>query len=484
MFKIFNEKVTLYIDDTSIRLLVCQGQRIKRWGEVKLDPGMIKGSVVLKEVDVTDRLKQLLEAQEVNNKKVTLGFSGLHSLTRPVVLPELPKSMIPEAVAREARRVLPIPLDQLYLSWRLFPSAKGRIQAFMAANPRKTVDSMMKILRKAGLEASHMTIKPLVLTRAVPENTAILIDVQPSEFDIIVLSEGVPQPIRTISLPDTELTWQQKLEMITSDLERTIQFFNSNNAEKTLTPEIPIYMSGEINGKIELYRELSNTFKHPVKPLTSSLKGVEEIDLGRYMVNAAMNIKSGASGREATFPISDLNVLPSPYLPKPISPAKLLAIPVGAAVIGIVVPLVILVQSASANIEGLQRELDATNLTTNQKMAEQRTLQAGVADLQTQVAADKSTLTDLENSVEYLQNTQEIVNGDLNITLSAAPPTVTITGISETGGTLTITGASPDEKGVLDYARTLKLSGRFAETTISSLKQGTTGVDFTLTLNR
>lgn len=482
MFNIFGEKITLYIDDTRIRLLVVQGTRIKKWGEVKLDPGMIKGSVILKEKDIAARLALLLETHKVSGKKVTLGFSGLHSLTRPVVLPELPKSMIPEAVAREARRVLPVPLDQLYLSWRLFPSVKGRVQVFMAANPRNSVDSMMKILRKAGLEASHMTIKPLVLTKAVAENTAIVVDVQPSEFDIIVLSDGIPQPIRTISLPDTELTWQQKLEMVTSDLERTIQFFNSNNPEKTLTPNVPIYLSGEINGKEELYNQLADTFQRPVKPLTSPLKGMEEIDQGRYMVNAAMTIKSPSPERASTFPIADLNMLPAPYHPKPISPAKLLAIPAGAAVIGIIVPMVMLMQNASANIQGLQKNLDATNLAANHAMVQQNQLTASVSKLESQVAADKTAATNLEQSVSYLATSQESLSGDLSIVISAAPPTVTITGISDTSGVLTINGTTTDSKSVLNYASALKASGRFSETTISSLKQQAASVDFTITL--
>ena len=36
--------VTLYIDDTSIRLLVTSGKRVKKWADVPLPPGMVKNS--------------------------------------------------------------------------------------------------------------------------------------------------------------------------------------------------------------------------------------------------------------------------------------------------------------------------------------------------------------------------------------------------------------------------------------------------------
>jgi Tfp pilus assembly PilM family ATPase len=155
--------------------LVSQGQHIKKWADLKLEPGLVKSSVVANEEEVAARIKLLLETQKVNTKKVSLGYSGLHSLTRPATLPQLPKAMLPEAVAREARRVLPVPLDQLYISWHTLPCPKGRVQVFIAATPRKIADSLVETLHAAGLEPRRMSIKPLLLTKAATVNTAILV---------------------------------------------------------------------------------------------------------------------------------------------------------------------------------------------------------------------------------------------------------------------------------------------------------------------
>jgi len=117
----WNDKVILYIDDTSLRLLVTSGQKIKRWADMRLEAGMVKDSMVLQEDEVGAKIKNLLRGQKVSTKKVILGLSGLHSLTRPANLPLLPKAMLAEGVTREARRVLPVPLDQLYLTWKIIP---------------------------------------------------------------------------------------------------------------------------------------------------------------------------------------------------------------------------------------------------------------------------------------------------------------------------------------------------------------------------
>ena len=39
--------VTLYVDDTSLRLMVTDGKQIKEWAELPLEPGLIKGNVVI-----------------------------------------------------------------------------------------------------------------------------------------------------------------------------------------------------------------------------------------------------------------------------------------------------------------------------------------------------------------------------------------------------------------------------------------------------
>jgi type IV pilus assembly protein PilM len=467
----WSNTVTLYVDDTSVRMLVLDGQRVKKWAQTDLEPGLIKGGVVTVEGEVGNKIKQLLQENDVRAKWVILGFSGIHSLTRPASLPILPRNMLPEAVAREARRVLPVPLDQLYLSWRLAPSPKGKIHIFMAATPRKAADSLVKTLRIAGLTVRQMAIKPLALTKLVPENTAILIDVQPDEFDIVILNNGVPQPIRTVTFPNTELNWDKKLEMITSDVNRTIKFFDTNNPEKPLTAEVSVYASGELMSQPELLQNLGTVLGRAVVPLQPTLKGPEQIDLSRYLVNVALSVKSAPMLREPSFAVASLNMLPAPYQPKPISTTKLIGIPCGVAVVGVLVPMVLMMQDASANILALQSQVDKMNEITAQKTEEKTMLTKNIADLQKQSDATKTAYENLKLSLDKLTSSQEIVNGDLQLVLNLKPEAVEISSITQADGGLSIQGKAPTQAEVLAYARDLDLSNRFVQTTVASVQE-------------
>ena len=180
------EIVTLYIDDSCVRLLVTRGKQIKKWADLPLEPGLVKNRVVIKEAEVSNKVKQLFKVLKVRSKKVVVGVSGLNCLTRPISFPHIPGELLEEAVMREAKRTLPVPPEQLYLSWQTIPAPPGKTQVFLVAIPQKMADAMLKTLRGAGLKPYLMELKPLALARATKEATSIIVDVQPAEFDIVI----------------------------------------------------------------------------------------------------------------------------------------------------------------------------------------------------------------------------------------------------------------------------------------------------------
>ena len=110
-------KVTLYIEDTDIKLVITKGNQVEKWASLLLEPSLVRDGVILDEDLVANSIKTLLELGGVTKKKVIVGLSGLNSIFRIISLPELPQALLPEAVENEAGRVIPVPLEQVYLSY-------------------------------------------------------------------------------------------------------------------------------------------------------------------------------------------------------------------------------------------------------------------------------------------------------------------------------------------------------------------------------
>ena len=125
--------MTLYFKDTGIKLLIARGKKAEQWASVSLEPGLVVGGVIANETKVADKVREIFATVKhsalaglISGKgKLIVGLSGRDSLYRVISLPILEKSLLPEAVKREAARVLPVALDQLYLAYQRIPGGEN-----------------------------------------------------------------------------------------------------------------------------------------------------------------------------------------------------------------------------------------------------------------------------------------------------------------------------------------------------------------------
>lgn len=462
------EKVALYIDDTSLRLLVTQDRLVKEWATLPLESGIVKNNVVVNEAEVAARIRHLFKALKIGTKKIAVGISGLHCLSRPIILPQLPKEMLEEAVKREAKRLLPVPLEQLYLSWQNIAAPEGKIQVFLVAIPRNTIDALFKTLRLAGVRPYLLDLKPLLFTKMAKEATAVIVDVQDNEFDVVVMSEGIPQPVRTIPFAGEELSGPEKINMIVNDIERTISFFNSNNPGKSLAATVPIFVSGELV-KPKASKSLSADTGHPVIPLSSPLQHNEGFVPTQYMANIGLTLHKAATGKDYGPSTINMNALPLTYKSNGVSLAKILTIAGAAVVVGSLLSVSMLVRGASTDITSVRGQLAVTEQLLQQKTLKRQELSKDIVQLQKQVTDIQASLDKFAVATSSLQKQTTRLNQDLKMTLSALPQSITLKSIGHNGKLLTVSGRAQDEKAIMTYVNRLNADELFADITVTSI---------------
>ena len=394
-----NSTTTLYISDTGIRLMVTRGKRITKLADMPLDMSLSDVSGEEKDAELVAKIKLLFKSNRISTRKIILGLSGLHCLTRPIILPELPKTMLNEAITREAKRVLPVPLDQLYISWQIISTSEGKTQVFMVAIPRHIADTLVRILNKTGFKPYLMDIKPIALSRVSREANAIIVDIQPKEFDIIIMSGGIPQTVRTVSFPREHLTQMDRLSIVRDELKRTIQFYNSNNPENLMQPNTAMLVSGELVDEAETMEFLAQELGYKVSLLLSPLKCLKQLDPSHHLVNVGLALKELV--KEAGPLLSNINTLPLPYQPKQIPRNRLVAVPAAVVAVGLVVLLFFTVQNAAAKIEKDQSTLESTRMRFEQKQAQKKELVQNIAATEKKLA---SMIADRKNYTAALES--------------------------------------------------------------------------------
>jgi len=482
---------TLFIDDTEIRLLVAKGKRVQKWARLPLEPGLVRDGVIRDEAQVVERLRELFKLEKVTAKKVIAGLSGLNSLYRLITLPELPEAVRDEAVRHEARRVIPVSLDQVYLAYQPLPSPKGETRLFLAAFPRNAADALIRTLRQAGVEPYLMDLAPLALCRNANEPRAIIVNAWSTNLDIVVMVDRVPQVIRSLSLPSEATSLSEILPAITEELDRTITFYNSSHKENPLDSTVPVFVSGDLAESPESWQSLAGKPGYSVSILPSPMEFSEGFNPNQFMVNIGLALKELLLEKEeANFSLVNLNALPQVYLPKARPMAGIL-IPIAIAIVGIgalfyTVPLL---QNSMAETDALRAQLPPAQRLVAEHQKAIITLQEQVAQAEPQIKPVEATAGVFEATFTNLGEVRAQVDKDLSQIVNLVPAdiallyggdTVTIdvelldqAEITHSVEQVTVTGVAPGEegyKGIFRYARALRSSGRFSMVIISSIE--------------
>jgi type IV pilus assembly protein PilM len=475
---------TLYIDDASIKLMVTRGKRVSKLGDVPLDINQMNNSDEEKQTELVTKIKHLIKTNKINTKKVIVGISGMQCISRPTVLPLLPKTMLDEAFLREARRVFPVPPEQLHISWQIISESQGNMKAFMVAVPKYIADPLLNALNQVGLRPYLMDIKPLALARLVKEPTAIILDIQATEFDIVIMSEGIPQPIRTISLPQEVTTLADKLLIVKDELKRTIQFFNSNNPDQPVTHDVTVYVSGELADEPDAYETMAQETGYRIMPLMSPLKCLKQLDTSHYLANVGLALKELPKESGALLP--NINTLPLSCLPKQMNLNRVMAIPAAAVAIGLVVMLAMTIQNAGANITMSQTKLDAAEIVIAKKQAQKNKLAGDIQTLQSKIAGNEKTRDSFISAYDSIMESGTSLNNDLTAIVDNIVEDLALFSLNHSNG-MFISGRAATEQEVLEYVRNLQDTGRFREITITNLSKAsssneTSEMDFSLSL--
>ena len=455
--------VTLDIEDTAIKVLVVKGKHVEAVASLPLEPGLVHDGVVTDTAAVSQRIAELMSTHGISEKKVVVSISGIHSIYRIVNLPRLSKGLLDEAARREMERVMPVPLNELYTSWQAISISDIETVMCIIGLPRNTVDAMLVTLNQAGLKPEAMDVRPLALARVADEKDAIIINIQPTGFDIVVTIDGIPELLRSLSFPASTTSAADKISEVKEELERTVAFHNSSHKENPITHHTAAFVSGEMGNT------LAETLEYQVKPLPQLLSYTDSLNTAEYATNIGLALKLMRSDISQTR--VNINVTPEAYLPKPIPIIQLVSwafIPIAIAVLLL---LGISTLQASRQTQLLQTKIDSAQTQIQIRQGNE----AALKQLQAQVDEARKTLDTLKVPLDGASAQRIKANGDLGKVTSLLPGIVELNSISYsqslTSQSLTISGTAPDDTTIVNYVRDLTNSSQFSEVLISDMRE-------------
>jgi len=366
--------VTLEIDTTAIRVMETSGRRVIKWASLSLEPTMTEGGVISDPQALGTAVKQVMSSSGIEAKDVIASVSGLYSVNRMLTVANLPGgAATQEAVLAAAEATMPLAMDEIYLAWQTISTSEDGRHLLAVGMPRDVIDAEVRALRAVGINPYLLDLKTMALARAVNKEQALILNIELSSFDIVIVVNGIPEVMRTIAWQQEDLTLEDRVEQLAVSLELTVGFYNSNHLDAPLDPATPFFITGQMSGNLALVEKLQARVGYLIEPLAPSLECPAHLPVSQYAVNIGLALKgtvpSENVGQGGYLP-PDINLLPQIYKPWKPSAKQLYFVCFIIAAIALLFPLYQLASGAMDKTAGLQATYDDLNSEMQKKQLE------------------------------------------------------------------------------------------------------------------
>ncbi len=342
--------VTLEISSTDIRLLQFEGGKVIKWASLSLEPGVFEEEVISDPQALGAAVKQLMASSGISARDITVSVSGLYSLSRIVMVPAPAGGSVTHLAVLEAvEEKIPFSEEEMYLSWQTIASGEDEQQVLVVGVPRDVIDSEIMALKAAGINPRILDLKAMALARAVSREQALILNIEPISFDIVVVINSVTGVMRTTAWQPDDLSVEDKVEQLAAALELTVAFHNLHNPDLPVDLSTPLFITGKMSGDLTLVEKLRDRVGYPIETLSPPLQYPTHLPVSQYAVNIGLALKGITASKNVEqegYSLPDINLLPQNYLPWKPSAKHIYSVVAVVAVMALLFPLYQLASSA------------------------------------------------------------------------------------------------------------------------------------------
>ena len=467
--------VTLNISDTSVRILSTKGRQVEKWGDMPLESGLVKDGLILQPKAVGESIDALFKSVKVAKGQVITSLTGMSFTYCVLNLPRMKPALIEEAILRGARKEMPLPLEELYLSWQAISSGQDELSFFVLGVPRNLIDTVVQALAEIGVKPSLIDLKPLALARAANRGNAIVVDLEPSCFNIVLVADGIPTIMHTVTPREEGASLEDNILRVTDGISKTVNFYNNSHPEAPLSLTTPLLLAGELSAEETAGELIQDQTEYPVKPLVPPIEFPPDLPVALYTSNMGLALKvmsqsTVAEGDAVRFQDINLDILSGKYrtrAPRMPRRYKLFSLAMVIA-IGLLAPLYYLNNEAAADIASLQTELDGIS----QELGQVRLVFNEAQQIQDDIDEINATIEAMQQEYRDIVERGGEFTDYLRVVTNVLPSKAYVTSIVIGTNQILVEGEADSSFTVITYAMSLEAREELSEVRIAEIGEG------------
>ncbi len=231
---------------------------------------------------IAEAIKTLNSKARTTSKKVIAALPSYTVFSSVLSLPEMPKKEFEQVVNLEAKKFIPMPLEEMVLDWKILEGLeeygkfstgqeggeiktkeKKQVKVLITAAPKDLVNKYVQIFKMAGLELVSLETESFAIERSLvgqDKSPILLIDIGSQATNIAVTMASVPLISRSIDVGGRNIT-NSVAQSMGVELGRAEQFKRDlGSSDQFLQMAQPMLdaIVNEVRYVIELYQNQSS----------------------------------------------------------------------------------------------------------------------------------------------------------------------------------------------------------------------------------
>lgn len=246
------------------------GPRLATYGLIELASDVVRNNSADMQKIVATAINEIAKQAQVQSKNAVSSLPGFSVFTSLIDLPKMTDKELSQAIKYEAKRYVPIPLDNMVLDWKVInvrdvTTKEGlgstSMQVLLTAAPKALVDRYVGIFRGTTLKLVGLETEAFALARSLIGNDRspiLVLDIGSAATDVIIVANGFPVLNRTLEAGGKVLT-ETIAQSLNVSLARAEQFKRDLGIKQHGQPLPPAIQSvlgritGEIQNTLKLY---------------------------------------------------------------------------------------------------------------------------------------------------------------------------------------------------------------------------------------
>lgn len=161
-------------------------------------------------IKVIDKVKRDIG---IIGKQATASLPTFSVFSSIINIHNIDKKNIAERINTEAKKVIPLPLSEMVLDWKIIPSKsdekKDNVRVFLTGSPKKLVQKYIDIFKGANVTLISLETETFSLVRALigrDKSIMMIVEVGANSTDLSIVKEGIPVLSRSINICGRTIT--------------------------------------------------------------------------------------------------------------------------------------------------------------------------------------------------------------------------------------------------------------------------------------